>query len=219
MIPTDYQRGVYAMFRQLLKEVDPDAQLTEIGAIPDNGDGRDDVIIYMGTMFTITIPPTGDQPLSLPMSAFRLREDIRAIMRAGGDVPEDIAERTWWPADLIREITEWHDNRRPDAERSAGMRFPASRERPYQPYHPDTEPAGRVLYHYTEADVKHAVLMWLSEEDENDDDPDLTNLDVCARFNRLVAAMTDWVEKNGPPHPDAYFLLAALDKTSLAVVD
>ena len=46
-------------------------------------------------------------------SAHQLREDIRAIMRAGGEAPPDIAERTWWPADLVREITEWHEAGRP----------------------------------------------------------------------------------------------------------
>ena len=56
-----------------------------------------------------------------PTTALQLREDIRAIMRAGGEVPAKIAERTWWPADLIREITEWHDAGRPDAALTAGM--------------------------------------------------------------------------------------------------
>ena len=220
MIPTDYQRGLYAMFTELMKEIDPSVQVLDIDTLPDNGDGRDNLVLHMGTMFTITIPPTGDQPLSLPMAAFRLRADIRAIMRAGGEVPADIAKRSWWPEDLIREVTEWHDAGRPDAATTVA-RIRADNHSFDLPYHPNTEPEGRTLYRYTEADVKRAVWQWLSEEDENDDDPDLTNPDVFARFNRLVAAMTDWVKKNnGPPHPDIYFLLvASLDKTPQAVVN
>lgn len=69
-----------------------------------------------------------------PTTALELREDIRAIMRAGGEVPAGIAERTWWPADLIREITEWHDAGRPDAAVTAGMvhmgTYPVNTTRP-----------------------------------------------------------------------------------------
>ncbi len=59
-------------------------------------------------------------------TASELREDIRAIMRNGGNVPPKIAERTWWPEDLIREITEWDRLGRPDARETKEMLRQAS---------------------------------------------------------------------------------------------
>ena len=49
-------------------------------------------------------------------SAGQLRDELRAIMRAGSDASAvEASTDQWWPADLIREVTEWHDAGRPTA--------------------------------------------------------------------------------------------------------
>lgn len=50
--------------------------------------------------------------------AHELREDVRAMMR--GDLQSE-DHWTWWPGDLIREVTEWHDAGRPNAEETVAM--------------------------------------------------------------------------------------------------
>jgi len=49
-------------------------------------------------------------------SAQQMREEIRAMMR--GDLQPNECW-SWWPADLIREITEWHDDGRPQVGKIA----------------------------------------------------------------------------------------------------
>ena len=58
-------------------------------------------------------PPHVTEQSPSPYSALELRQDIRAIMRNGGRIPQDVADRSWWAEDLVREITEWHDAGRP----------------------------------------------------------------------------------------------------------
>ena len=49
-------------------------------------------------------------------TAHQLREELRAIMRAGGDAaPVEAATGHWWPGELLREVTEWHDAGQPTA--------------------------------------------------------------------------------------------------------
>ena len=55
--------------------------------------------------------PTCRRFTSAVYSASQLRDEVRA---AGGDASEvEAATDHWWPADLIREVTEWHDSGRP----------------------------------------------------------------------------------------------------------
>ena len=59
--------------------------------------------------------PACEHITSAVYSAAQLRDECRAIMRAGGDEPPS---DHWWPADLVREITEWHDAGRPNAAKT-----------------------------------------------------------------------------------------------------
>lgn len=80
------------------------------------------------------------------------------------------------------------------------------------PYHPNTEPEGRVLHRstYTEADAKREVWRYLTAVGHNTE-PDLTDPTMLARLSRMVERYSAGIEKHGPPMDDPMMWLTEID--------